>query len=338
MENLPESPFSDTTLPSSPSSPSLCKTSSSTCSTVVTQQILPDLGYLTPNQLVLLLHDVKHREDAIDQLLIKKLHTCKDLAPLLWNSSNAVYMLLLDVIGVYHKLSPSKLSMKESTRVCKALALFQVLADNPETRKGLIKAKIPCYFYPLLKPSGDDKPLEYLRLTTLGVLGSLTEFDDPNGPLVLHFFLETEMVPLCLACMDHCDELSQKVATLILMKILMQEKGMTYCCDGADRFFSIVQVLNRVVEKLSKKPCWLQLKYVIQCYISFSEVLWLHGPCDVLKKQVPPQLFDKTFKDILRDDHETTWALQVLHFNIYGRLNVSQIKESNIIANKDTVW
>ncbi|KAF3661755.1 putative fimbrin-like protein 2-like [Capsicum annuum] len=104
-------------------------------------------------------------------------------------------------------------------------------------------------------------------------------FDDPNGPLVLHFFLETEMVPLCLACMDHCDELSQKVATLILMKILMQEKGMTYCCDGADRFFSIVQ-----------------------------------------------------------DDHETTWALQVLHFNIYGRLNVSQIKESNIIANKDTVW
>ncbi|PHU12161.1 hypothetical protein BC332_19091 [Capsicum chinense] len=73
-------------------------------------------------------------------------------------------------------------------------------------------------------------------------------FDDPNGPLVLHFFLETEMVPLCLACMDHCDELSQK------------------------------------------------------------------------------------------DDHETTWALQVLHFNIYGRLNVSQIKESNIIANKDTVW
>ncbi|PHT43380.1 hypothetical protein CQW23_17405 [Capsicum baccatum] len=125
MENLPESPFSDTASPSSPSSPSLCKTSSSTYSTVVTQQILPDLGYLTPNRLVLLLHDVKHREDAIDQLLIKKLHRCKDLAPLLWNSTSAVYMLLLDVIGVYHKLSPSKLSMKESTRVCKALALFQ---------------------------------------------------------------------------------------------------------------------------------------------------------------------------------------------------------------------
>ncbi|KAF3661754.1 hypothetical protein FXO37_12770 [Capsicum annuum] len=130
MENLPESPFSDTTSPSSPSSPSLYKTSSSTYSTVVTQQILPDLGYLTPNQLVLLLHDVKHREDAIDQLLIKKLHTCKDLAPLLWNSSSAVYMLLLDVIGVYHKLSPSKLSMKESTRVCKALALFQTMAPS----------------------------------------------------------------------------------------------------------------------------------------------------------------------------------------------------------------
>ncbi|KAH0653472.1 hypothetical protein KY289_031150 [Solanum tuberosum] len=50
-----------------------------------------------------------------------------------------------------------------------------VMAKNPETRKELIEAKIPCYFYPFLKPSGDDKPLEYLRLTSLGVLGSLAK-------------------------------------------------------------------------------------------------------------------------------------------------------------------
>ncbi|XP_055823994.1 cell differentiation protein rcd1-like [Solanum dulcamara] len=320
MENLPESPFSKSTFTSSLSSLSLCNISSSPSSNVDTQQNSLDLDALTPNQLVLLLHDGNLREDVMYQL-IKKRDTCEDLALLLWNTFNAVYMLLLEVISVYWKLSPSMLSMKESTRACNALALFQVLAKNSETREELIEAKIPCYLYPFLKASGDDKPLEYLRLTSLGVLGSLAKFDDPNGSKVLHFFMETEVVPLCLACMDLCDELSQKVATLIVMKILMQEKGMTYCCATPERFFSIVQVLYRVVQKLTEQPCLLHLMYVVQCYLSLSEVLKFIRPCDAFKRQVPPQLFDNTFKDILCDDHETSWMLQLLHFNIYGCLS-----------------
>ncbi|KAH0743760.1 hypothetical protein KY290_031753, partial [Solanum tuberosum] len=249
-----------------------------------------------------------------------KRDTCEDLAPLLWNTSNAVYMLLMEVISVYWKLSPPMISMKESTRACNALALFQVMAKNPETRKELIEAKIPCYFYPFLKPSGDDKPLEYLRLTSLGVLGALAKFDDPYGPKVLYFFLETEVVPSCLECMDLCDELSRKVATLIVMKILMQEKGMSYCSATPERFYSIVQVLYRVVQKLTEKPCLLHLMYVIQCFLSLSDVFKFIGPSEAFIRQVPPQLFDNTFKDILRDDHETAWMLEVLLFNVYGRL------------------
>ncbi|MCD9646737.1 Cell differentiation protein RCD1 [Datura stramonium] len=235
-----------------------------------------------------------------------------------------------EVIAVYQNLLPSMLSMKESTRACNALALFQVMANNPETRRELIQAKIPCYFYPFLKPSGNDKPLEYLRLTSLAVLGSLAKFDDPNGPMILHFFMKTEVVPLCLTCMDLCDELSRKVATLIVMKILMQVEGLTYCCATAERFYSIVQVLYRVVEKLSEKPCLLHLKFVTQCYLSLSEVLRFIGPCDAFRNQVPRQLFDNTFRDIIRDDHETSWMLQVLYFNIYERLNFN-------IANLDTI-
>ncbi|XP_015081172.1 cell differentiation protein rcd1-like [Solanum pennellii] len=314
MENLPESLFPESTLISSPS---LCNISSSH---VDMQQNSHDLDGLTPNQLVVLLLDSNLRGDVMYQL-IKMRDTCEYLAPLLWNTFNAVYMLLLEVISVYWKLSPPTLSMKESTRVCNALALFQVMAKNPETRKELIEAKIPCYFYPFLKPSGDDKPLEYLRLTSLGVLGALAKFDDPYGPKVLHFFLETKVVPSCLECMDLCDELSGKVATLIVMKILMQEKGMSYCCATPERFFSIVQVLYRVVEKLTEKPCLLHLMYVIQCLLSLSEIQKVIGPSEAFIRQVHPKLFDNTFKDILRDDHETAWMLQVLHFNVYGRLS-----------------
>ncbi|XP_060188488.1 uncharacterized protein LOC132617499 isoform X2 [Lycium barbarum] len=294
--NLPDSPFTDTTLTSSPS---LFNTSSSPSSAVITHQNPLDLDAATPNQLVLLLHDVNLREEVVDQL-VKKRDTCENLALLLWNTFNVAYILLQEVTVVYRKLSPSKLSPRESTRACKALALFQVMANNPETRRGLIEARIPYYFYPFLKTNGNDgEPLEYLRLTSLGVLGSLT-----------------------------------RVATLIVMKMLMQEAGMTYCCASADRFYSIVQVLHRVVEKLSEKPCLLHLKYVTQCYLSLSVVLKFVCSCDTSRRQVPPQLFDNTFKGILRDDPETSWMLHLLYFSIYGCFPAYQI--SNNIAKPDT--
>ncbi|KAH0744980.1 hypothetical protein KY290_032973 [Solanum tuberosum] len=240
-----------------------------------------------------------------------------------------------EVISVYWKLSPPMISMKESTRACNALALFQVMAKNPETRKELIEAKIPCYFYPFLKPCEDhDEPLEHVRITTLGVLGDLTKFDDPYGSHALHFFLESEVVPLCLKCMDVCDEMSRKVATLIVMNILTQERGLTYCCATPERFFAIVQVLRRVVEKLSPKPCLLHLEYVIQCYVCLSKIFRSIGPCDAFVRQIPPQLFDNTFRRTLLHDHEASWMLQVLHLNIYGCLYFPPIEERKKIAKK----
>ncbi|XP_016474241.2 uncharacterized protein LOC107796040 [Nicotiana tabacum] len=175
-------------------------------------------------------------------------------------------------------------SIKESTRVCNALALFQCMGNHQETRRELIKAKIPFYFYPFLKTNGkngNDKPLEFIRLTSLGVIGSLT-----------------------------------KVATLIVMKILMQEEGLSYCCALAERFYSIVQVLHRVVEKLSQKPCILLLRYVIQSYLCLSQVSRFVRPSDAFRSQIPCQLFDNTFMDMLRDDTETSTMLQQLYVQI----------------------
>ncbi|KAJ8568534.1 hypothetical protein K7X08_028067 [Anisodus acutangulus] len=327
MENLPESPFEDTTLTSSPL---LCNTSSYPSSSMVIQQIpLHDLASTISR---LWRSEIQFGQSPVP----RKRETCHDLAPLLWDTFSAVWILLQEVIAVYRKLSPSKLSMRESTRACNALALFQVLAINPETRRKLIEAEIPPYFYPFLKRGGDDKPLEYLRRTSLGVLGSLARFDEPYGPEVLHFLMESKVVPYCLECMDLCDELSAKVATLIVMKILMQEEGMTYCCASAERFYSIVQVLYRVVEKLAEKLCLLHLKYVIQCYLSLSEVSRFVWPCDALRSQVPPQLFDNTFNDILHDDLETSWALQLLHANIFGYRYFPMNQDSNSIPKPDT--
>ncbi|KAH0650915.1 hypothetical protein KY285_031014 [Solanum tuberosum] len=147
MENLPESPFSESTLVSSSSSQS--------------QKNPNDLCALTPNQLVLLIHDASLREEVMHHLCKKK-DSCRVLALLLWNNFNTVYMLLLEVTSVYRKFSPSMLSMRPGKQ------LESVIYHQ--------NTKIPCYFYPFLKPCEDhDEPLEHVRITTLGVLGDLTK-------------------------------------------------------------------------------------------------------------------------------------------------------------------
>ncbi|KAK6793786.1 hypothetical protein RDI58_007239 [Solanum bulbocastanum] len=73
MENLPESPFSEPTLISSLSSPSLCNISSSLSFHLGTQQNFVDLDGLTPNQLVLLLHDDNLRGEVTYQLIKGKM-------------------------------------------------------------------------------------------------------------------------------------------------------------------------------------------------------------------------------------------------------------------------
>ena len=74
-------------------------------------------------------------------------------------------------------------------------------------------AKIPLYLYPFLHTTNDSRPFEYLRLTSLGVLGALVKTDEKD---VIKFLLSTEIIPLCLRIMEQGTELSRTVATFIL--------------------------------------------------------------------------------------------------------------------------
>lgn len=103
------------------------------------------------------------------------------------------------------------------------------------------------------------RPFEYLRLTSLGVIGALVKASSlllsrhpardvyqerasspfgklptpaPTTPLlapqvddteVTNFLLSTEIIPLCLRTMEMGSELSKTVATFIVQKILLDE-------------------------------------------------------------------------------------------------------------------
>lgn len=55
------------------------------------------------------------------------------------------------------------------------MALLQCVASHPETRSQFLLAHVPLFLYPFLHTVSKTRPFEYLRLTSLGVIGALVK-------------------------------------------------------------------------------------------------------------------------------------------------------------------
>lgn len=126
---------------------------------------------------------------------------------------------------------------------------------------------------------------------------------------VITFLLSTEIIPLCLGIMESGSELSKAVATFILQKILLDEKGLSYICQTFDRFSHVAIILvsfpnirchhalqlstvglvvslslhffllfffktisqGKIVIHLEKEPSARLLKHVVRCYLRLSD-------------------------------------------------------------------
>lgn len=204
------------------------------------------------------------RENALLELS-KKREAFPELAPYLWYSFGTIAALLQEIVSIYPLLSPPALTAHASNRVCNALALLQCVASHQDTRSMFLQgecfckigtrvttddppsthaAHIPLFLYPFLNTSSKTRPFEYLRLTSLGVIGALVKVDDTD---VINFLLSTEIIPLCLRTMEIGSELSKTVATFIVQKILLDDVGLNYICATAERFFAVGAVLGNMV-------------------------------------------------------------------------------------------
>ncbi|KAI5571139.1 hypothetical protein POPTR_011G086800v4 [Populus trichocarpa] len=270
-----------------------------------------DRKMASAEHLVLDLSNPDLRENALLELS-KKRELFQDLAPLLWNSFGTIAALLQEIVSIYPVLSPPNLSPAQSNRVCNALALLQCVASHPDTRMLFLNAHIPLYLYPFLNTTSKSRPFEYLRLTSLGVIGALVKVDDTE---VISFLLSTEIIPLCLRTMEMGSELSKTVATFIVQKILLDDVGLDYICTTAERFFAVGRVLGNMVAALAEQPSSRLLKHIIRCYLRLSD-----NPraCHALRSCLPDMLRDATFSSCLREDPTTRrWLQQLLH-NVGG--------------------
>lgn len=133
-------------------------------------------------------------------------------------------------------LSPPTLTQNSSNKVCNVLALFQCIAAHPETKNEILKSQIPIFLYPFLNTLNKNKPFEHLRLTALGVIGALVKSDSSK---IINFLINTEIIQLCLRIMERGSDLSKTVATFIVQRILVDENGLNYICNSAERFYAV---------------------------------------------------------------------------------------------------
>ncbi|KAL1307467.1 uncharacterized protein LOC107496358 isoform X4 [Arachis duranensis] len=267
-----------------------------------------EVSQIAAEQLVLELSNPDLRENALLELS-KKRELYQDLALLLWNSFGTIAALLQEIVSIYPVLSPPNLTPAQSNRVCNALALLQCVASHPDTRMLFLNAHIPLYLYPFLNTTSKSRPFEYLRLTSLGVIGALVKVDDTE---VISFLLSTEIIPLCLRTMELGSELSKTVATFIVQKILLDDVGLDYVCTTAERFFAVGRVLGNMVAALAEQPSSRLLKHIIRCYLRLSDNR--SRACDALRSCLPEMLRDATFNTCLREDQTTRrWLQQLLH-------------------------
>jgi len=152
-------------------------------------------------------------------------------------------------------------------------------------------AHIPLFLYPFLNTTSKTRPFEYLRLTSLGVIGALVKVSLPlslfqplnladacslqqnDNNTVIHFLLSTEIIPLCLRIMETGSELSKTVAIFIVQKILLDETGLTYICHTYERFYAVGTVLSNMVNQLVETQAVRLLKHVVRCYLRLSDNL-----------------------------------------------------------------
>ncbi|CAM8880097.1 unnamed protein product [Rhodiola kirilowii] len=282
-----------------------------------------DRRMASAESLVLDLSNPDLRENALLELSKSK-ELFQDLAPFVWNSFGTIAALIQEIVSIYPVLSPPNLSAAQSNRVCNALALLQCVASHPETRRLFLNAHIPLYLYPFLNTTSKLRPFEYLRLTSLGVIGALVKVDDTE---VISFLLSTEIIPLCLRTMEMGSELSKTVATFIVQKVLLDDVGLDYMCTTAERFFAVGRVLNNMVAALAEQPSSRLLKHIIRCYLRLSD-----NPraCEALRSCLPDMLRDATFSGILREDATTRRWLQQLLLNVGGGNRVAALQAGGV--------
>ncbi|KAI3379573.1 hypothetical protein SNEBB_009561, partial [Seison nebaliae] len=201
----------------------------------------------------------------------------RHLAPILWYTRGVVTILEQEILNIYPFINPPTMTVPQSNRVCNALALLQCLASHVETRRKFLEFKLHLPLYPFLMVKSEQKPFEFLRLTSLGVLGALVKADDDDLILALD---RTAIIDLCLDIMDKGSHISQTVAAFILHRML-QVKDVLQRIGFTEKYKETATVLTKMINETDKQSKGREdvadekiarlLKHILRCYFRLCD-------------------------------------------------------------------
>ncbi|KAK3184401.1 hypothetical protein Dsin_031687 [Dipteronia sinensis] len=224
MADLQESSSAASTSTTSPANPSGQEGSINT--------VPSDLEKLIESLLL-----IPDKRDHTLATLFKKMESGENLAPLLWNSVNTVFILILEIISVYRLVSTPNLTQKLSNRANHAVCLFKCIASHPVTRTRFLKSKILSFIYPFMETKiQDNKPHETVRTGSLSVFDGLLTHqhgDESDDDQVVKLLLETKILPCCITCMKVGNAKSKSVALNIIRKILENDAALNHFSNAA---------------------------------------------------------------------------------------------------------
>ncbi|GMM29065.1 CCR4-NOT core subunit [Martiniozyma asiatica (nom. inval.)] len=218
-----------------------------------------------------------------------------ELAIILWNSFGLMTACMHEVLSIMPALTTRTLTSQQSNQVCNALALFQSVASHPETRTAFLHTQIPLFLYPLLNTHAqnpnEEKQYEFLKLTTLGIIGALVKQDSPE---VINFLIATEIVPICLNIMKNSTDLNKTMAIFIVNKVLNDKSGFEYICQTIERFDAVCNVLADMINDIkltngqsTDRGGSRVLRHIIKCYFRLAD----YNDGKILLRQKLPKEF-----------------------------------------------
>lgn len=188
-----------------------------------------------------------------------------NLSIYLWYSRGTIAILLQEIISTYQYLSSSKLSLERSNKICAVINLFDCIASQNKTRNEFLESQIPIFLYPFLNNTNKTKHYEYLKLTSLNVIGTLVKSNDPK---IISFLINTQITPLLLKIMEKGSELSRTMACCIVYKVVQDDCGIKYICEKKERYNGIIQFMRVMMKnKFSQRL----IKYILKTFLRLSE-------------------------------------------------------------------
>ncbi|KAL7674836.1 hypothetical protein ACOME3_001111 [Neoechinorhynchus agilis] len=255
--------------------------------------------------------DVSSREFAVKELS-KLCETIDGLALIIWRVSGIPSMITFELVRINSMIDASKTHMSEATAnyACNLINIIQSFAMQSDIRDQLMESNIINFLLSLVQIPARLRSLEYLRIVTLGVLGTLAKSENT---IIIRFLVRHNVIEACLKVMEIAPDISKILAAFVLQKIIADDYGLCFICHTFERFSQTAMILGRIVLNLGKHPESRLLRHVIRCYFRLSEN---QRASIALKSCLPQSLQNGTFHEYLSDDPLTLRLLASLLHNV----------------------